>query len=505
MDVPEWCVSFFLKKVDGDGKPLANVAFTLYNFDGTKVVQKDGKDVTAFTDEKGDLTFKGITLDEYVLKETKALAGYTPAEDVSIALTANKTVKVTNVKIPMCTQPMTVTGDKNGENCMTPVTVKIVECPDFTVYYEGPKDSVATFTLRKVDGTIVEENIAVQTDDNGKATLHFTEDACNAALTVRNTVILPVTEEPTPEQPKDECEKPVINVTPSTGDKPAPGTNVTVTVDGTTTTGKVTDDGTVSFDHEPTVEPGKTINVTVDRYEPTTTTVNDQDCTTTVTITPIEKACDHFTVHVIDEDGQPIKTIKVTVAGDTVKTTNGTYTFDRPLTPGTAITFTKNNYEEEVVYVSKDSCDATVTLTKVQPTVEDDAQEPTTSTTPEDEFSPDSDEDVITPSKEDKTATSSKNDTTDFDTTTSDDQKSTHKGGATKDDVSVDHNDQSTQSQQKSDVVDEPTVEDKATNKAATPTLLPQTGEQIMLYSLLGMMLIGAAFFLFKRSRRKAS
>lgn len=35
-------------------------------------------------------------------------------------------------------------------------------------------------------------------------------------------------------------------------------------------------------------------------------------------------------------------------------------------------------------------------------------------------------------------------------------------------------------------------------------SLLPQTGEQVALYSLVGMLLIGAAFMLFKRNRRKA-
>lgn len=43
-------------------------------------------------------------------------------------------------------------------------------------------------------------------------------------------------------------------------------------------------------------------------------------------------------------------------------------------------------------------------------------------------------------------------------------------------------------------------------NKAPSTgsSLLPQTGEQVALYSLVGMLLIGAAFMLFKRNRRKA-
>ena len=491
---PAACDKFEIKVTDETGKEIAGAKVTT-----TKL--------SATTDEAGLATLTDAEKKDYI------------SEGVVVKVTVDgyKSTTLTLTKADL-------------ENCATILTVKLQQdiqaCPQFTVTVNDEDGVVAGATVT-IDGT----GLTATTDRNGVVTFEsnaITENSqitvtkegygemkvsankdCEVAVTLAKdkptdppnppVVTPPITPpiDPTPEK----CENPIITVTPSTGDKPEAGTTVTVTTeDGKTTTGKVTEDGKVTFEpgNEPTLEPGKKVTVTVNGYKETTVPLHEKECNTIITITPTLEACEHFTVNVIDEDGDIINTVKVTVDGKTVKTTNGTYTFDTPLVPGTEITFVKSNYETETVIVPEDECDVTITLL-----ADDATEEPTDPEDPDvDPEDPDNGDDGVDEDPNDGNTPDEGPDSDDSDNNNNGNQNG---------DTDSDDNNSDNQNGNNNNGNNTPGNGNNATNgttgnKAPSTgsSLLPQTGEQVALYSLVGMLLIGAAFMLFKRNRRKA-
>ncbi len=496
---PAACDKFEIKVTDETGKEIAGAKVTT-----TKL--------SATTDEAGLATLTDAEKKDYI------------SEGVVVKVTADgyKSTTLTLTKADL-------------ENCATILTVKLQQdiqaCPHFTVTVND-EDGVVEGATVSIDGT----GLTATTDRNGVVTFEsnaITENSqitvtkegygemkvsankdCEVAVTLAKdkptdppnppVVTPPITPpvDPTPEK----CENPMITVTPSTGDKPEAGTTVTVTTeDGKTTTGKVTEDGKVTFEpgNEPTLEPGKKVTVTVNGYKETTVPLHEKECNTIITITPTLEACEHFTVNVIDEDGDIINTVKITVDGKTVKTTNGTYTFDTPLVPGTEITFVKSNYETETVIVPEDECDVTITLL-----ADDATEEPTNPEDPDvDPEDPDNGDDGV---DEDPNDGNTPDEGPDSDDSDNDNNNNGNQNG----DTDSDDNNSDNQNGNNNNGNNTPgngsnnntNTNGSNGNKAPSTgsSLLPQTGEQVALYSLVGMLLIGAAFMLFKRNRRKA-
>ena len=441
----------------------------------TAIVTVDGKTTVGKVDENGKVTFEGTppTLE--------------PGKKVTVKVDGYKET-TTTISEKDCTTTITITPNDKCEN----PTISVIT-PN------GDKPEKGTKVTVTVDGKTTTGTV----DENGKVTFEGTPPTLEPGKKV--TVKVDGYKETTSEMnekdcdttivitPNDKCENPTISVAPLTGDKPEKGTKVTVTTeDGKTTTGTVNEDGTITFEpgKEPTLEPGKKVTVEVEGYEPTTTTVNDKECHTTVTITP-KNACDKFEVTVEDSDGDTINTVRVTIDGTTVKTTNGTYTFDQAVAPGTKVTFEKNGYKTQTVIVG-DDCQVTVTLVK-----KDDSEEP--GTDPED---PDNGGDGEDPND---------GNTPDEGPDSDDSDNNNNNNGNQNGNTDSDDNNSDNQNANNNNGNNTPGNGNNATNgttgnKAPSTgsSLLPQTGEQVALYSLVGMLLIGAAFMLFKRNRRKA-
>ncbi|WP_139995512.1 LPXTG cell wall anchor domain-containing protein [Kurthia sp. Dielmo] len=492
---PAACDKFEIKVTDETGKEIAGAKVTT-----TKL--------SATTDEAGLATLTDAEKKDYI------------SEGVVVKVTADgyKSTTLTLTKADL-------------ENCATILTVKLQQdiqaCPHFTVTVND-EDGVVEGATVSIYGT----GLTATTDRNGVVTFEsnaITENSqitvtkegygemkvsankdCEVAVTLAKdkptdppnppVVTPPITPpvDPTPEK----CENPTITVTPSTGDKPEAGTTITVTTeDGKTTTGKVTEDGKVTFEpgNEPTLEPGKKVTVTVNGYEETTVPLHEKECNTIITITPTTpEKCEHFTVNVIDEDGDIINTVKVTVDGKTVKTTNGTYTFDTPLVPGTEITFVKSNYETETAIVPEDECDVTITLL-----ADDATEEPTDPEDPDvDPEDPDNGDDGVDEDPNDGNMPDEGPDSDDSDNNNNGNQN----GDTDADDNNSDNQNGNNNNGNNTPGNGNNATNDTTGNKAPSTgsSLLPQTGEQVALYSLVGMLLIGAAFMLFKRNRRKA-
>jgi len=65
-----------LTKTNTSGTLLAGAVFTLYNANGVTPVQKNGQNITAMSTKEGTVSFSDVAYGNYVIKETKAPAGY---------------------------------------------------------------------------------------------------------------------------------------------------------------------------------------------------------------------------------------------------------------------------------------------------------------------------------------------------------------------------------------------------------------------------------------------
>ncbi|MCI2061930.1 MAG: hypothetical protein LKJ83_04075 [Eubacteriaceae bacterium] len=65
-----------LTKTNTSGTLLAGAVFTLYNANGITPVQKNGQNITAMSTKEGTVSFSDVAYGNYVIKETKAPAGY---------------------------------------------------------------------------------------------------------------------------------------------------------------------------------------------------------------------------------------------------------------------------------------------------------------------------------------------------------------------------------------------------------------------------------------------
>lgn len=147
-------------KKDDSGQLLKGVEFTLYNFDGSSPVTKVNPTnplqpliVKGLTDANGEVFFNDLDVDEYIIKETGTLPGYTADTiNTDISLTSSKIVTITNTKIPMCLPTIMV-----GENVNHMTTLEVLK-----------KGTDGKYTVVKTpDGKIVTAKI----ESNGKVTL----------------------------------------------------------------------------------------------------------------------------------------------------------------------------------------------------------------------------------------------------------------------------------------------------------------------------------------------
>ena len=498
---PDFTVSY-------QGPANSTAAFTLTG-------EGYSKEITVATDATGKAVY---TLDatlkpgQYTLKQTSTPSGYRTAGDVTITVADDKCaagITVTNTKVPVppivppinpdkCENPTISVTPSTGDKPKAGTTVIVTVDGKTTV---GKVDENGKVTFEGTPPTLEPgKKVTVKVDGYKETTTTISEKDCTTTITIT---------------PNDKCENPTISVAPSTSDKPEKETKVTVTTeDGKTITGTVNEDGTITFEpgKEPTLEPGKKVTVEVEGYEPTTTTVNDKECHTTVTITP-KNACDKFEVTVEDSDGDTINTVRVTIDGKTVKTTNGTYTFDQAVAPGTKVTFEKNGYKTQTVIVG-DDCQVTVTLVKKDDSEEPgtdpedpdnggDGEDPNDGNTPDEEYPDGEYPDVDGDDNDNNNGNTGNNGNNGNDGNTGNNGNT---GNIGNDGNAGNNNNNAGNAGNNTPGNGNNATNDTTGNKAPSTgsSLLPQTGEQVALYSLVGMLLIGAAFMLFKRNRRKA-
>ncbi|MBV7389720.1 SpaA isopeptide-forming pilin-related protein [Enterococcus alishanensis] len=127
-------------KVNDKDEPLAGATFEILKADGTETGLK------ADTDENGELTFEGLPLDNYLLKETKAPNGYEINPDYQEGKAITLTEKMAAIKVV--------------NQATVPNSVELTKVDQISK--EGLAG--AKFQLEKSDGTIISSDHETGTD-----------------------------------------------------------------------------------------------------------------------------------------------------------------------------------------------------------------------------------------------------------------------------------------------------------------------------------------------------
>lgn len=133
-----------LIKEDEDGKELSGVTFGLFNEDGTKAVDTEGKEIpTLTTGEKGKISVEGLAAGKYYFQELSTLPGLA-LNDSKLAFEVTKDASGQEVEVNWTAQDKYLTEDGKVTNYKLPDLKKDVEEKN---HHEVDRDTEFNYNL----------------------------------------------------------------------------------------------------------------------------------------------------------------------------------------------------------------------------------------------------------------------------------------------------------------------------------------------------------------------